>query len=128
MPTRCIRTADCAPAPSGAASTAPRPVTKARRFINPTDPPPCEGPVEADRPPSHAARPARVDAVYRSTQPDTNPSTPSAGPSKAGHSRVRGTARMVLERPPEAHVRLLRRFQVVGWARHVRQGYRPSGR
>src|SRR5262244_2961764 len=55
-PTRRTLSPGCASAASGAASTAPRPVTKARRFSNPIDPPQCEGPVEAVRLTAHVPR------------------------------------------------------------------------
>src|SRR5262245_36541641 len=43
IPTRAVFSDFCASTAGGAASTAPRPVTKARRFINPIDSPQCEG-------------------------------------------------------------------------------------
>src|SRR5262245_8267469 len=106
-PTRRTLSPGCASAASGAVSTAPRPVTKARRFSNPIDPPRCEGPVEAARPTAHASRLAPAGAGRGSAPPGTSPSTPAAGPSMAVHSLVPGTAEMLRHGPPEAHVRLV---------------------
>src|SRR5262245_64679446 len=79
--------------------TAPRPVTNARRFIKPLDPPQCGGPVGAVRqlPMLLVCRPLAPSATQRG--PGTSPNTPAGGPSMPGHNQAPGTVGMVLESP-----------------------------
>src|SRR5262245_55819250 len=81
-----------------------------------TYPPEFGGPFAVAQPAADASHPAPAGAGHGSAPRGISPSTPAIGPSAADHSPAPGIVEMLRQTPPKAHVRLLRRFQVVGWA------------